>query len=282
MENEQENPDEGMEKDNPAEKELERLRIMFRIKLVNSFSKALQKSMEQFTWQEKTDFLAAMTQYVTILRKDKDRQEADNFVMEKILKVFQSKLQPAYRAKLFDHLEQDLWSTGLESIIPDVFKEIEASEWELTDEEYEKMLISIWHALNKDMEMHLVFGKKTTENKGETEPEPEPLTGIPGLKGRMQRAPGDNFTRLSQEQTALLIELLRFGRVILSDQYLNAKQAGVAFHILTGYSADGLRMKLNKKELVMLKTKDNLNEIRNTLTRLLIQIDSELKPPKGS
>lgn len=261
--------------------EEQRLRMMFRIKLVNRFTKALQESTEQFTWQEKTDFIEALEQYVALLRED--RLEADKFSMEKILKVFRSKLQPAYRLKLFDYFEQELFGTGLEFLIPDVFEGIDMSEWEFTDEEYEKILNSIWYKLDEELVMHLVYGKTKPEN--ETEQEPETLAGIPGLKGRMQRVAGDNLTRLSQEQTALFIELLRFGRIILNDEHLNAKQAGMAFHILTGYSADSLRIKMNKQELKNLKTQTNLTEIHNTLTRLTLQVESEikeLKRPKGS
>lgn len=267
--------------------EEQRLSMMFRIKLVNSFSKTLQKSIEEFTGQEKADFLEALREYVLLLKKDYQGNdsffEASNFFTEKIVKVFRSKLQPAYRLKLFDYFEKDLWGTGLDLINPEVFKDIEDSQWEMTDEEYEKILMSYSYMLNKDLEMHLVFGKTKVED--ETEQQSEALTGIPGLKGRMQRVAGDNLTRLSQEQTALFVELLRFGRIILSDEHLNAKQAGIAFHILTGYSADSLRMKLSKQELLKLKTKDNLNEIHAALTRLTVQIENdirELKRPKGS
>src|SRR5574337_1284314 len=154
----------------------QRQRMMFRIKLMNRFSNALQKSTEEFTWQEKTDFMEALTQYIALIRQD--REEAGNFAMEKILKVFRSKLQPAYRLKLFDYLEQDLFGTGLEFLIPEVFAGIEMSEWEFTDEEYMKILNSISRKLNDDLEMHLVFGKAKVED--ETEQQSETLTGIPG------------------------------------------------------------------------------------------------------
>ena len=88
------------------------------------------------------------------------------------------------------------------------------------------------------------------------------------------------MTKLTQEQTALLIEYLRQGRIILKDEYLNDKQAGMAFNILTGYSPDSLRMKLSPKEISNIKTKANLTELDHILTYLKILINKDLTPPK--
>lgn len=70
------------------------------------------------------------------------------------------------------------------------------------------------------------------------------------IKGRMSRVAGDHLTCLNQVQTAMLIEYMQQTEMILSDHYLNDKQAGTAFGLLTGYSPDSLRLRLGKKGAV--------------------------------
>ncbi len=108
------------------------------------------------------------------------------------------------------------------------------------------------------------------------------LSGMPEMKikGKIKREREDNVTKLNQEQTALLIHFLQAGKIILKDEYLNNKEAGQAFSILTGYSADSLRQNLSKMELQRISTKKNVDIIANILTHLQLLIDKAGKDKK--
>lgn len=97
------------------------------------------------------------------------------------------------------------------------------------------------------------------------------------VKGRPRRERDDNQTALNQELTALFIQYLQKGQIIFSGEYLTNKQAGEAFHILTGYSAATLRQSLNTTEIDKIATKKNLTSLYNTIARLSIFIDRDLK-----
>ncbi|MBA3664241.1 MAG: hypothetical protein H0W61_08540 [Bacteroidetes bacterium] len=99
-------------------------------------------------------------------------------------------------------------------------------------------------------------------------------------KNKVKRERDDNVTKLNQEQTALLIHFLQAGKVILKDENLNNKDAGRAFSILTGYSADSLRQNLSKTELQRISTKKNISIVANALTNLQLLIDREIKDKK--
>jgi hypothetical protein len=99
-------------------------------------------------------------------------------------------------------------------------------------------------------------------------------------KGRYKRQQDDKLTKLNQEQTALLIYCLQKGRIILKDEYLNNKEAGQAFGILTGYSPDSLRQNLGKTDLPRIVTKRNIKAVHDALTNLTILIGNDIKPEK--
>jgi hypothetical protein len=94
-------------------------------------------------------------------------------------------------------------------------------------------------------------------------------------KGKIKRESQDKLTCLSQEQTVLLMSFLQQERIFLKDEYLNKKDAGIAFEILTGYSQHTLRQNLSNAKDYQNKT--NLKEIDNFLTRLKIAMDKALK-----
>lgn len=97
-------------------------------------------------------------------------------------------------------------------------------------------------------------------------------------KSKVKRTRDDNITKLNQEQTALLIYCLQKTKVILTDEYLNNKEAGQAFSLLTGYSADTIRQNLNKSELGRIATSKNVEAVTKTLSELKQLIDKEIKP----
>ncbi len=97
-------------------------------------------------------------------------------------------------------------------------------------------------------------------------------------KGRPKRQRDDKVTLLNQEQTALLIYCLRETRVIFSDEFLNNKEAGQAFSILTGYSADTIRQNLNKSELSNLATVKNIEVVEKALQAVVKYVCDNIKP----
>lgn len=99
-------------------------------------------------------------------------------------------------------------------------------------------------------------------------------------KGKIKRSPDELLTLLNQELTVLLIHYLQKGRVILKDEYLNNKEAGEAFSLLTGYSADTLRQKLGIAELDRLLTKKNIADLHKNLTRIINLMESDIREKK--
>lgn len=94
-------------------------------------------------------------------------------------------------------------------------------------------------------------------------------------KSKLKREANDKYTCLNLDQTALLIEYLQQEKAILKDEFLTDKEAGLAFELLTAYSRNTIRQKLGKVEL--LKSKQNLKDLLNFLTRMELAIDRDIK-----
>lgn len=103
-------------------------------------------------------------------------------------------------------------------------------------------------------------------------------TALAKTKGKIKRERDDKITQLNMEQTALLIYCLRHNKIILKDEYLNDKEAGYAFSILTGYSSETIRQNLNKKEITRLSTKKNVEILLRSLKDVQRYIENQIKP----
>jgi hypothetical protein len=115
----------------------------------------------------------------------------------------------------------------------------------------------------------------------ESETETKKLSGTEKdakSKGKIKREREDKVTKLNQEQTALLIYCLRETKIILKDEYLNNKEAGQAFSILTGYSGETIRQNLSKSEQARIATKKNIQVLTQSLKDLLKFIENEMEP----
>ncbi|HRE74306.1 MAG TPA: hypothetical protein PK637_14205 [Flavobacteriales bacterium] len=88
-------------------------------------------------------------------------------------------------------------------------------------------------------------------------------------KGKPKRQAGDKATELSQEQTTVLIHYLKEAKIIHRGEYLTNKEAGEAFSILTGYSADTIRQTLGKQELDKICTPENLTAVQKSLQQAI-------------
>jgi hypothetical protein len=100
------------------------------------------------------------------------------------------------------------------------------------------------------------------------------------IKGRPKRTGDDKLTALNQEQTVLLIHYLQKAKVFYQGEFLTNKQAGQAFHILTGYSADTIRQKLANHELDTVNSKKNLTDLANLCDSIKKLISNELNGKK--
>ena len=97
-------------------------------------------------------------------------------------------------------------------------------------------------------------------------------------KGKIKRGREDNVTRLTLEQTALFIHCLKKTKIVLTDEYLNNKEAGLAFSMLTGYSADTLRQNISKTELSKIATAKNVEMVSKALTELKKFLEDNIQP----
>lgn len=94
-------------------------------------------------------------------------------------------------------------------------------------------------------------------------------------KGVLKREPDDHRTFLNQQQTVLFFSYLQGKRLFLQDEYLTAKQIGQALEMLTGYSANTLRITYGKANAS--KSKENLEKIRALLAELQHTVREELQ-----
>lgn len=239
---------------------------------MQKFGKALSVSMQGFSWQEKADFIEALMGYIQALQKG--GEDAPEFFTEKLMKAFRSKLKPAADTQLLKHLDKGFALVEFGIISNEIFNSLPPGEQGMTEEEYQNYLGNALRVLKTEQYFHYVYQSDKEESTAQ-----DSLQGT-AIKGRIQRAAGDNLTKLNQEQTSLFIDYLKQGRVVLRDEYLNDKQAGLAFHILTGYSAETLRIKQSAKEIAKIKNKENLTEIYNALTQLTILIGNDIKQLK--
>jgi hypothetical protein len=97
-------------------------------------------------------------------------------------------------------------------------------------------------------------------------------------KGKPKRERDDKVTILNQEQIALFIYCLRETKIVFPEEFLNNKEAGQAFSILTGYSADTIRQNLNKSEMARIATIKNIRAVIRALGDLQIFIDGKVMP----
>ncbi len=186
----------------------------------------------------------------------------------KRLKVYRQKNMYLYYGDPTLLAEKEIYST-------EEWNALKIGEQQLSSEEFASFAKLCRNALYFERDFLLV------EQIPKDEKEEDNTDGLGGKKStkmkqvKINREAQDKKTSLSQEQTVLLIHLLREEKVLLKEQDLNDKDAGIAFEILTGYSQNTLRINLGQPHLR--QNKINLKEIDNLLTRLKINIGKDLK-----
>lgn len=97
------------------------------------------------------------------------------------------------------------------------------------------------------------------------------------IKGRIAREAGDHLTALNVNQTALLIQFMQQAGIILKGANLTYSQAGAAFNILTGYSANTIRQQLGTKgEIEGVKFED-YKELHETIKHMASLIETKIR-----
>jgi hypothetical protein len=251
-------------------------RQLLTVNLLSNFLKALDKSLDGLNWQEKEQFILALITYTELIETDQDKA-AEHYTTQ-FARIFKSKLQPALRSNLFSHYIPELAFVETGVIDTETFNNLPPGEQGLTEEEFPRMLAHYLRYLKTALGMHYVFAEDETTDTEQPQVETEQTHDLKGLvKGRPNRSPGDNLTRLTMEQTALLIDYLKRSRLVFNGEYLPDKTAGTAFHLLTGYSVHTLRQSLSAKGIDAIKTKSNLKELHNLITHLTILIKNDIK-----
>lgn len=98
---------------------------------------------------------------------------------------------------------------------------------------------------------------------------------------KITREHGDNITCLNLVQTAYLVNLLRQSKIIIKDEkILPDSKAGEAFNVLTGYSENTLRLRMNLKGQSDVTYTDR-KAVRNALYAIIPFIDKEIDEQKG-
>lgn len=241
---------------------------------LQSFSKEYEKSLEGFSTEEQihlTDTLLAMMECYSKKRIDFDKVQK---LQEELYKKYGSRLVNYSNLNLTEYFAEE----SLKHI--DLQYEMKAKNIitgkTFTKTQREQFLTRAEILLNNYKRMLYLSAEPATGNKEE-----EIEKGVPlKTKGRPRREPDDNFTLLNQEQTALLITYLQEAKIIFKGSYLTNKQAGEAFSVLTGYSADTLRQTLSKTELERVRNKKNLTVVHSAFTRAIAVIENELRDMK--
>lgn len=97
------------------------------------------------------------------------------------------------------------------------------------------------------------------------------------IKGRKAREAGDKLTVLNLNQTALLVQYMQQAGLILQGDYLTFSQAGKAFNILTGYSANTIRQQLGTKGEIEGVKHEDYQELHRALKHLLELVEPKVR-----
>jgi len=251
-------------------------------RLATKFSDACEKVMANYTIEEQLELNKYLREWYrlylngTELSKE-DIQRMENET-ERLLKKFGQNYKHFMFGGLLKFLNFDFVLATQDLYTREEFNTLKGREQVLSDSERNQFLELALRVLQLNItDLYLQSppeGKTTVGDKEEAEKTES------NRKGKIKRGREDNITKLNQEQTALLIYFLQAGRLILRDEYLNNKEAGQAFSVLTGFSADSIRQNLSDGELKRISTKKNLDLLANSLTSLQLLIDKERKEKK--
>ncbi|MBI4930509.1 MAG: hypothetical protein HY841_07090 [Bacteroidetes bacterium] len=235
------------------------------------FHHDLKKSLEGFSASEQIDITDSLLAIAKNHLKDSVDYDSVQKIVGELQKKFGKRLVNFYNVNPIEYFSaESLKHINLQYELK--VKDAGSSDNFFTKEELEIFL--------KWAVSQFILQKEMLALQLEPEGSKEEISGTEKIKtkGKIKRERDDKATRLNQEQTALLIYCLRKTQVILKDEYLNNKETGQAFSILTGYSADTIRQNLNKSELARIATQKNITALLQTLTDIQKLIDKEIMP----
>jgi len=246
-------------------------RQKFHIAYLQKFMRDYEKSLEGFSSEEQLQITDNLLAILKCFRKDNPDYDRAQDLNEELHKKFKRRLTNYINispSEYFSEQSQKHLDLQFDLKLPEAGME----ENFFTKEEQDSFLNKAENLL-KNRKRSLYLHMEGSEEEGT-----EGLRVKTKNKARRER--DDNITKLNQEQTALLIHYLQTGKIILRDEDLNNKEAGYAFSILTGYSADSLRQNLSKAELQRISTKKNIDKVANALTSIQLLMERELKAKK--
>jgi len=233
------------------------------------FGQAYDAALEGLGPEEKLDITNHLLALIKCFQQEKPDYDKIKELTDVLYKKYRKRLSNYDNSQVYEYFtEQSLKHLDLqfELEIPNAGRE----DNYFTQEQHQRFL--------RDTESYLLNEKRFTYLSSD-EPEQEPLEGLKTkTRGKIKRDREDNMTCLNQEQTALLVYCLRRTKVILPEAYLSNKETGLAFSILSGYSADTLRQNLSKSELARLATEKNAEAVTKALKDMQKLIEDEIQP----
>lgn len=249
--------------------------------LSRQYMKDYEASIAEFPEDKKIEFVEHLLESLDIVEAYMSSPTKENWKIfadkentflkkhGKRLKIYRQKRMYLYYGDSIVLPEKGIYTT-------EEWNSLSREKQKLNPEEFSEFAKCCRNSLYLDRDFLLL--EQSPEDEREEKSTKEKLNGTSekqAKKGKIKREAQDKKTCLSQEQTVLLIHYLREEKVLLKDEYLNDKDAGIAFEILTGYSQNTLRLNLGKP--LLYQNKINLKEIDNLLTRLKIAIGKDLK-----
>lgn len=263
----------------PANKKIDRHSIPSL--LVRKYRKDYEASIAEFPQDKKIEFVEHLMECLDIIETYISNPTKENWEIYskkenaflkkhgKRLKVYRQKKMYLYYGDSSVLVEKEIYST-------EEWNSLRGGQQKLSPQELSSFIELCRDSLYNERDFLLL--EQNPEDEREEKSSKENLNGTSekqSKKGKVKREAQDKKTCLSQEQTVLLIHYLREEKVFLKDEYLNDKDTGIAFKILTGYSQNTLRLNLGKP--LLYQNKINLKEIDNLLTRLKIAIGKAFK-----
>lgn len=247
-------------------------RQKFFVSYLQKFSKDYEKSLEGFLPDEQIHITDTLLAILECYKQNSIDYKQAQKIQDELLKEYRKRLNNYKNMAPSEYFgEESVKHLDLQYDL-DVENKGEGENF-FTEQERKNFLTRAEILLKNNKRMLYLQTEPKTESDEEN-------LGSIKTKGKSKREAEDSVTALNQEQTALLIHFLQQTKIILKDEALNNKEAGQAFSVLTGYSADTLRQTIGKPEIERIATKKNLTQLHNVLTRMGILIDNKLRGKK--
>jgi len=255
-------------------------RHKFFVRYEMAFSKDFKKSLEEFSIDEQIDIINSILIIMECCGHDPVDYKQIQKIHEEMLKKYRKRLTNFRNFAPTEYFSENPNTKHLD-LQHDLKVPNEGEEENFfTDKERMKFLNHMERYLKNHRDSLYLQTEQVTEKKEQE------LSGTDKKGKKFKRERGDNSTKLTEEQTALLAYLLSRTKITLKlgKEYgsIDNKTAGEAFSMLTGFNPDNLRQSLGKEKLKQIATKKNLDVVNNALQQAINaieQIQKSLKDP---